>query len=38
LIRTNPAWTSEVAAERVRTTLACHIHLSMRWRSNAQAA
>src|SRR3954451_19026309 len=33
LRRTLPAVTSAAAAVRVRTTRACHSHLSMRWRS-----
>src|SRR6185312_3735048 len=33
LTRTSPAPASAAAAERVRTTRACHSHLSMRWRS-----
>ena len=34
--RTWPDPASAAAAERVRTTRACHSHLSMRWRSNSQ--
>src|SRR5262249_11567936 len=33
LTRTWPEPASSAAAERVRTTRACHSHLSMRWRS-----
>jgi len=33
LMRTRPESESAAAAERVRTTRACHSHLSMRWRS-----
>src|SRR4051794_32636713 len=37
LRRTLPALTSAAAAVRVRTTRACHSHLSMRWRSVSSA-
>src|SRR5262245_38926659 len=36
LTRTWPEAASTAAAERVRTTRACHSHLSMRWRSKLQ--